>query len=100
MDNSSQGKSDFKCFTSFSENPKKVSLETLKGAHKFVAKIIKDDESGPTIKSLIPIFSAFSKKEIKSYVFTCMRKPILLELLLCIIQELILNGPEPCSLRS
>ena len=94
MDNSSQGKSDFECFTSFSENPKKVSLETLKGAHKFIAKIIKDGESGPTVKSLIQIFSAFSGKEIKSYVFTCMRKPILLELLLCIIQELILNGPE------
>ena len=94
MDNSFQGKSDFECFTTFSENPKKVSLETLKGAHKFIAKIIKDGESGPTVKSLIPIFSTFSKEEIKSYVFTCMRKPILLELLLRIIQELILNGPE------
>ena len=94
MDNSSQGKSYFECFTSFSENSKKNSLETLKGAHKFVTKIIKDGESGPTEKSLIPIFSAFTSKEIKSYVFTCMRKPILLELLLCIIQELILNSPE------
>ena len=94
MDNSFQGKSDFECFTSFSENPKKVSPETLKGAHKFVAKIIKDGESGPTVKSMIPIFSAFTTKEIKSYVFTCIRKSILLELLLCIIQDLILNGPE------
>lgn len=90
---SSQGNSDSQCFISFSEDPKKASQETLKGAQKFIAKIIQNGESGPTVKSLIKIFSAFTPS-IKSYVFTCMRKPILLDLVLCIIQELVLNGPQ------
>ena len=94
MDKNSQGMSNSDCFISFSKDPKKVSQEILKGAHKHIAKIIKDGESGPTVQSLIPIFSVFAQKEIKRYVFTRMRKPILLELVLCIIQELVLNGPE------
>ena len=94
MDNSPQGKSDIQCFEVFSENPKGVSLEIMKGDHKYIANSIKNGDSGPTCQTLIKMFSVFSKEKIKDYVFTRMTKPILLELALCIIQDLVLNGPE------
>jgi len=92
MENS-QGKTDVECFETFSNNPKKASMEIIHGAHKFIAKVIQDDEPGPTCPTLIKMFAFFTKKPIKSYVFTRMTKPILLELALCIIQDLALNGP-------
>ena len=94
MDKNHQGKSDSECFELFSNSPKEVTMEVVKGAHKFIAKVIRDDEKGPTIQSLIKIFDVFSQQKIKKYVFTRMTKPILLELALCIIQEIALNGAE------
>ena len=67
-------------------------MEVINGAHKFVAKIIAQKKNGPTTKDLIKIFSVFAKVPIKDYVFTRMTKPILLELALCIIQEIASNG--------
>ena len=92
MNNSVQGKSDSDCFNLFSNSPKNVSLEVMKGAHKFVAKALKEGGSTPTCQTLIKIFTAFTPQKIKDYVFTRMKKPILLELALCIIQEIVLNG--------
>ena len=92
MNKSVQGKSDSDCFDLFVDSPKNVSTEILKGAHKFVAKAIKDGSSGPTCQTLIKIFTAFTQQKIKDYVFTRMKKPILLELALCIIQDIVLNG--------
>ena len=89
-----QGKSDSQCFELFSENPKGVPTEVIKGAHKFIANSIKNGDPGPTVQSLIKMFSVFSKEKIKDYVFTRMTKPILLELALCVIQQLVLNGPS------
>ena len=94
MENNNQGKLDLECFNAFAADPKNSSPETLRGAHKFIAKTIKNGESGPTVQSLIRIFSVFTKETIKDYVFTRMTKPILLDLALCVIQELVLNGPE------
>jgi hypothetical protein len=94
MERSPQEKSDSQCFELFSTDPKGVSIEIVQGAHKFIANVIKNDENGPTCQTLIKIFSEFTKKPIKDYVFTRMTKPILLELALCIIQDLVLNGPE------
>ena len=52
---------------------------------------IYDGEKGPT---LIKIFDQLTQQKIKKYVFTRMTKPILLELTLCIIQNIVLNGAE------
>ena len=93
MDKSIQGKSDFDCFTLFSNSPKNVSIEVMKGAHKFVAKSIKNGDSGPTCSTLIKIFTAFSQQKIKDYVFTRMKKPILLEL------DSALHHPRDCAQR-
>ena len=92
MNISVQGKSDSDCFELFSNSPKNVSFEVMKGAHKFVANAIKEGGPTPTCQTLIKIFTAFSEQKIKDYVFTRMKKPILLELALCIIQEIVLNG--------
>ena len=93
MNVSVQGRTDLDCFNIFVNSPKDVSIEVLKGAHKFVAKSIKTGDSAPTCHTLIKIFAAFTQQKIKGYVFTRMKKPILLELALCIIQEIVLNGP-------
>lgn len=94
MDKNIQGKSDLECFESFSNDPKGVPIEIVKSAHKYIAKIIQNGEKGPTVQSLIKIFDVFARKKIRKYVFTRMRKPILLELVLCIIQDIALNGVE------
>ena len=94
MDKVHQGKSDSECFELFSNDPKGVSVEIVKGAHKFIAKVIRNEEKGPTIQSLVKIFDVFTRNKIRKYVFTRMTKPILLELALCVIQDIALNGPE------
>ena len=94
MDKNNQGKTDSQCFELFSKDPKGVSMEIVNGAHKFVANAIDNPKNGITIQNLIKIFAFFTKTPIKDYVFTRMRKPILLELALCIIQEIVSNGIE------
>ena len=92
MEKSKQGKTDSQCFELFSKDPKGVSMEVINGSHRYIAMVITDKKSGPTIQSLIKIFSVFARVPIKNYVFTRMTKPILLELALCIIQEIASNG--------
>ena len=87
-------RTDESYFKEFVEDPKKISPEVIQGAHKYIAKIIRDGEHGPTTQTLIKIFLPFSKNKIKPYIFKRMTKPILLELALCIIQDLALNGPS------
>ena len=84
--------SNLECFNKFKQSPKDVPIAVVKGAHKYIAKAIKKPESGPTCGEMIKIFAHFSKNKIKDYVFTRMTKPILLELALCIVQEIVLNG--------
>ena len=94
MDKSLQGRSDSECFEMFTEDPKNSSKIVVEGAHKFIANTIRNGGSDPTVQKLIKIFTAFSKTPIKNYVFTRMTKPILLELALCIVQDIALNGPK------
>ena len=92
MSSSFQEKTDSDCFKLFTKSPKTVSIEVVKGAHKFVAKTIQNGDLHPTIQELIQIFAHFTQGKIKDYIFTRMTRPILLELALCIIQEIVLNG--------
>lgn len=78
--------------SSYSLTIQKVTVEVVKGAHKYIVKVIRDDENGPTIQSLIKIFDELTQQKIKKYVFTRMTKPILLELTLYIIQDIVING--------
>ena len=79
-------------FDLFSQDPKGVSMEVINADHNYIATVIAEKKCGPTIQSLIKIFTVFVRVPVKDYVFTRMTKPILLELALCIIQEIVSNG--------
>ena len=75
-------------FHEFSKNPKGSDLETIKGSHRFINDVIQGREEGPKKSVLISIFNEFVEGEIKDYIYNKMKKSILLELALCILQEI------------
>ena len=81
-------------FQKFSEDPKNCSLQTVQGSHRYIANVIKGTEDGPKNSILIEIFNHFVKDEVKDYVYHRMKKSILLELALCVLQEIEAGGPE------
>ena len=87
-------KIDIELFQVFSENPKGCNLETIQGSHRYIANVIKGSEESPNKSVLIDIFNSFSKDKIKDYVYNRMKKSILLELALCILQEIAAGGPD------
>ena len=92
MEESTHFKYDLDCFNQFKDSPKDVSIEVIKGAHKHIARAVKKPEMGPKVQEMIDIFDQFAQEPIPKYVFTRMTKPLLLELVLCIIQDILLNG--------
>ena len=59
-------------FNIFVENPKDVSIETVLGAHKYIARKIRlegsDSRGDPTLKTLIKLTMSFTNKSTKAYV--------------------------------
>ena len=92
MEESTHFKCDLDCFNQFKDSPKNVPIEVIRSAHKHIARAIKSPEMGPTNQEMIDIFNHFAQEPIPKYVFTRMTKPLLLELVLCIIQDILLNG--------
>ena len=79
---------DHEFFTEFISDPKGSSMETILGAHRFLATVIENEDDGPTLKTLMKIFRPFNpEKSIKDYVFKRIKKSLLLELALCILQD-------------
>ena len=85
---------DIELFQVFSGNPKGCDLETIQGSHRYITNVIKGTEESPKKSILIDIFNSFSKDKIKDYVYNRMKKSILLELALCILQEIAAGGPD------
>ena len=85
---------DIELFQVFSGNPKGCNLETIQCSHRYIANVIKGTEESPNKSVLIDIFNSFSKGKIKDYVYNRMKKSILLELALCILQEIAAGGPD------
>ena len=56
--------------------------------------VIQGREDGPNKTILISIFNEFVEGEIKDYIYMKMKKSILLELALCILQEIGSYGVE------
>ena len=84
---------DHKFFTEFISDPKGSNMETILGAHRFLAMIIDSEEDGPTRKTLMKIFRPFvPENSIKDYIFRRISKSLLLELALCILQDVTVNG--------
>ena len=92
MDPVSAKKFNLDCFNRFKQSPKDASIEVVKGVHKFLAQAIKNPKNSPTCGELIKIFHHFSSGQIKDYVYNRMTKKVVLELALCVVQEILLNG--------
>ena len=91
MDPVSAKKFNLDCFNQFKQSPKDVSIKVVKGAHKHLARATKNPKNSPTCGEMIKMFSHFSNG-IKDYVYNRMTKKVLLELALCVVQEILLNG--------
>ena len=93
----SENTSQINSFKKFVTDPKGSSVTVLKESLDFLQKVVSEESSDshsfPTIDVMIEIFSAFSSK-IKPYVFKTIGKKICQELALCILKELVGNGPE------
>ena len=69
-------------------------MEIIKGSHRYMNDVIQGREDGPNKTILISIFNEFVDGEIKDYIYMKMKKSILLELALCILQEIGSYGVE------
>ena len=85
---------DIELFQQFSKSPKSYDIQVLKASHRYLNAAIKGDENAPKCSELINIFNQFTEKNIKDYVCQRMKKTILLELALCIVQEIAAGGPQ------
>ena len=79
-------------FNDFIKDPKNCTMEMVKGSKVYLQNSIKKVVTGPTNTTLIFLFEHFSQGKIKEYIFKAMRKSILLELALAIVEEIIANG--------
>ena len=94
MEKISEKQTDLDYFMKFHENPRTADNKVIQGAHRFIALAIKNQTNLPKNAVLIDIFREFLEEEVRDYVFTRMTKPILLELALCILQDLARGGPD------
>ena len=92
MDKNPQIMKDSQCFGRLKAMGRDVPIEVFNGAHKYIARATKDPKSGPKVADLVEFFNHFSQEKIQYYNFSRMTKPLLLELALCVIQEILLNG--------
>ena len=92
MDPVSAKKFNLDCFNQFKESPKDVSMKVMKGAHKHLALATKNPQMAPSCGEMIKIFSHFTNGKVKDYVYKRMTKKVLLELAVCVAQEILLNG--------
>ena len=77
-------------FIVFSKNSKEYDLPRILTAHRFVSKVIDGKEEAHKCAIIIRILMAFAPG-MKEYVFKRIKKEILLELALCLIQDLAAN---------
>ena len=67
---------DHELFTEFTSDPKGSSMETILGAHRFLATVIDNEDDGPTLKVLMKIFRPFApNNSIKDYIFKRIKNP-------------------------
>ena len=69
-------------------------MEIIKGSHRYMNDVIQGREDGPNKAVLISIFNEFVEGGLKDYIYNKMKKSILLELALCILQEIGSYGVE------
>ena len=92
MDKNPQNVEDSRCFSRLEAMGRDVSIDVFKGAHKYIARATNDPKIGPKVADLVEFFNHFTHEKIQYYNFSRMTKPLLLELALCIIQDVLFNG--------
>ena len=92
MSKSKSNNLDKKLFTSFCQDPRGSTIQIAQGAHKFISLSIRGEIPTPKKSILIDIFREFSAEPIKDYIFNRIPKKMLLELALCILQDIITKG--------
>ena len=84
---------DHSLFKIFCNSPKTFSNTALHASHRFLVKSVPEKKSPVTKTILIKILMNFVQPDIKEYHFKRMSRAILVELAICIVQDLIQNGP-------
>ena len=91
MDNSSPSP-EHKLFTEFCRDPKDPTVEIIQGAHRFISLAIKNGTSVPKKSTLSELLREFMTVSVRPYVFQQIPRKILLELALCILQDIASRG--------
>ena len=84
---------DHSLFKIFCNSPKTFSNTALHASHRFLVKSVSENKSPVTKTILIKILMNFVQPDIKEYHFKRMARAILVELAICLVQDLIQNGP-------
>lgn len=94
MSKSKSSPPEHKLFLEFCANPRDSDIQTVQGSHKYISLAIRGEITKPKKVVLIDLFQEFSTEPIKDYVFNRIPKLMLLELALCVLQDIIAKGPE------
>ena len=92
MSKSKSPSPEHKLFTEFCENPRESDIGTIQGSHRFISLAIRGKVPKPKKSILTSLFQEFSEEPIKDWVFNRISKQMLLELALCILQDIISKG--------
>ena len=92
MNKSKSFSSEHKLFLKFCENPRDSDIQTIQGSHRYISLALRGETSTPKKSILITLFQEFSTETIKDWIFNRIPKRMLLELALCILQDIIKKG--------
>ena len=81
-------------FREFCESPRDSGIVTIQGSHKYISLAIRGEIPTPKKSILTELFKEFSTEPIKDYIFKRIPKRMLLELALCVLQDIISKGTE------
>ena len=85
---------EHKLFVDFCDNPRDSDIRTIQGSHRYISLAMRDEIPKPKKAVLQTLFQEFSIEPIKNWVFNRMSKHMLLELALCLLQDIISKGPS------
>ena len=83
-----------KLFSEFCRDPKNPTVEIIQGSHRFISLAMKNGTgtSAPKKSTLSDLFQEFMTMSVKQYIFNRIPRTILLELALCVLQDIASRG--------
>ena len=79
-------------FEEFCLNPKDPTIEIIQGSHRFISLSMKNGPSIPKKSTLSELFKEFMTVPAKQYVFNQIPRRMLLEIAICILQDIVSRG--------